>query len=506
MGYSLRTMPAERKFCSELTLEALSQAIPPEAITAVLAAESAQEQRERKLTMDVVMLVLIAMNLYPDRAIDDVLRKLAQGLRFIWPDPDYDLPTAGALTYRRYQLGARPMVALFHQLCHPIATSQTTGAFLFGLRLVALDGTVEDVPDTPANAAAFGRHSSDRGASAFPQVQCVYLAECGTHCVFDAGLWPCHTSERIGGHRLLRSVRAGMLVMWDRGFHDFDMIVGVVQRDGHVLSRLPAHVKPRHVRTLPDGSSLAWLTPSDYQRHKQGERVLVRIIPYTITEPTLPGYGETHRLVTTLLDPDLYPAVELICAYHERWEIEVLIDEMDTHQRLAIGVLRSRKPVGVVQELYGLLMAHYAIRVVMHEAALQAEMDPDRLSFVHAVRVIQDALPEFQMSAEEHLPQLYQRLLRDIRRKRVPERRLRVNPRVVKRKMSKFKLKRPEHAHPPTLDRPFREVVAVQRAIGNEVLKAVQPTDDKLVLFLPPSERAREVASIELRHREPCRI
>ena len=492
MGYSLRDMPVERKFSRELTLEALSRAIPPEAITAVLAAEGAQAQRERKLSMAVVMLVRIAMNLYPERAIDDVLRKLAQGLRFIWPDPDLALPTAGALTYRRYQLGARPMVALFQRICQPIATPQTPGAFLFGLRLMALDGTVEDVPDTPANAKAFGRHRSDRGASAFPQVQCVYLAECGTHCVVDAGVWPCHTSERVGGHRLLRSVSAGMLVLWDRGFHDFDMIVGVRQRDAQVLSRLPAHVKPRLVRPLPDGSALATLVPADYQRQKQGEQVLVRVIPYTLTDPSLPGYGEVHRLVTTLLDPDQYPALDLVCAYHERWEIEVLIDEMDTHQRLALGVLRSRKPVGVIQELYGLLLAHYAIRVLMHAAALQADLDPDRLSFVHAVRVIQDAIPEFQMAAPDQLPQLYQRLLRDLARKRVPERRLRSHPRVVKRKMSKFKLKRPEHAHPPPLERSFREVVALQ------------PAADERMLILPPSERERAVASIELRHHEPC--
>ena len=176
---------------------------------------------------------------------------------------------------------------------------------------------------------------------------------------------------------------------------------------------------------------------------------------------------------------------------------------MDTHQRLAQGVLRSRKPVGVIQELYGLLLAHYAIRMVMHDAALQADLDPDRLSFVHAVRLIQDAIPEFQMAAPEQLPRLYQRLLRDIGRKRVPERRLRSNPRVVKRKMSKFKLKRPEHAHVPPLDRLFRDVVALQPAITHS---SSEPIDDGAVLVLPPYAEEHGLTYTELRHPEPCLI
>jgi hypothetical protein len=196
------------------------------------------------------------------------------------------------------------------------------------------------------------------------------------------------------------------------------------------------------VRSLGDGSYLAYLQPSDYQRRKKGERLLVRVIEYTLTDPNLPGWGETHRLVTTLLDPEAYPILELICAYHQRWEIEITIDEIDTHQRLLPGPLRSRKPVGVIQELYGLLIAHYIIRTCMYQAAQQVQLDPDRLSFIGAVRVLQKAVPEFQMTAPEQLPALYQRLLRDIARKRLPPRRLRSNPRVVKRKMSNFKLKR----------------------------------------------------------------
>src|SRR5215210_3923488 len=299
---------------------------------------------------------------------------------------------------------------------------------------MALDGTTEDVPDTPANAAMFGRHSTARGPSAFPQLQGVYLVECGTHCVVDAGFWPCHTSERVGGFRLLRSVNRGMLLMWDRGFHDYEMVAAARRRRAHVLSRLPAHVKPQVLRVLPDGSLMAALLPSAEARRRCGERILVRIITYTITDPTLPGYGEEHRVLTTLLNPRVAPAHEVACAYHERWEIEVVIDEIDTHQRLVGRTVRSLTPVGVIQELYGVLVAQYAVRVLMHEAARRVQVDPDRLSFVHALEVVRDAVAEFQMVAAQQQGILYERMLVDILAKRLPARRPRWNARVVKRK------------------------------------------------------------------------
>lgn len=461
MGYRLRQFDAESKFSSELHLDAIGRAVPMAEIRAALQATGVREARERKLNMVAVMLVTIAMNIYARLSIGEVVRKVARGLRFVWPNPGYVLPKDSALAYRRYQLGARPMVNLFHRVCRPMATPETPGAFLFGLRLMAIDGTVEDVSDTPANVAAFGRHHGNRGDSAFPQVQGVYLAECGTHAIVDAGFWPYHTSERVGGFRVLRSLEKGMLIMWDRGFHDFDMFVNAQKQGAEVLSRLPSLVKPQLVRTLPDGTWLASLRPSEYQRRKRGERLLVRIVDYTILDPALPGYGEHHRLVTTLLDPEVYPALDLACAYHERWEIEVVIDEVDTHQRLAGRPLRSLKPVGVIQELYGLLVAHYAIRFLMHEAACQAGIDPDRISFVHALNVVHDAIPEFQMTTPEQLPQLYTRLLHDIVAGRLPERRMRSNPRVVKRKMSNFHLKRVEHRSWPQPTLSFRQAVGL---------------------------------------------
>jgi transposase IS4-like protein len=226
MGFTIRQIDATCTFSRSLTIDALSQVIPAEAISQVIQQEGVGATRERRLTMAVIVWLVIALHLYPTLGIGAVLGKLARGLRFLWPDPQIRLPTDSAIAYRRQQLGARPIVGLFQQVCQPIATPQTRGAVLFGLRAVAIDGASEHVPDTPAHAAVFGRHTSARGASAFPQVQGVYLVECGTHAVIDAGFWPCHTSERVGGFRMLRSLTPGMLVLWDRGFHDFDMIVG----------------------------------------------------------------------------------------------------------------------------------------------------------------------------------------------------------------------------------------------------------------------------------------
>lgn len=461
MGYRIREIDAESNFCQELRIEMIERVLPTDVIAQALAAEGIKAQRVRKLDLLLTVLVIVSMNIYPYLSMGHVIQKLTRGLRFIWLDADYDIPADSALSYRRYQLGAQVMARLFRYICRPIATPETKGAFCFGLRTMAIDGSTESLPDTAANAAVFGRHHTDRGKAAFPQVQCVYLAECGTHAIVDAGFWPIHTSERVGGHRLLRSVTAGMLVMWDRGFHDYDMIVGVRQRQSHVLSRLPAHAKPEHVQTLPDGSWLAYTYPSDYQRRKQGERCLMRIIEYKVTDPALADPNETHRLLTTLLDPDVHPALDLVCAYHERWEIEIAIDEIDTHQRLSAKTLRSLKPVGVIQELYGLLIAHFIIRSLMHEAALQAGIDPDHLSFAHAVEVIKDAIPEFQIVAEDQREELYQRLLRDMARRPLPERRNRVNPRVVKQKMSNFLRKRQKHYQWPQPEISFREAVVV---------------------------------------------
>lgn len=461
MGFKIREIQADAKITDQELLEAIEITIPHLLVEEIVENHGLRRQRQRKLSAELGVILAVGMNLWAKQSLSRVLIKLLKGLRFIWPDPTVRLASKGAISQLRYEIGAAPVVDLFHRVCKPMACPHTPGAFLFGLRMMAVDGTVEDVADTPENEMAFRRHASQRGPSAFPQVQGIYLMEVGTHAIVDAGFWPIHTSERVGAFRMLRSVEAGMLLMWDRGLHSFDMARNTRQRGGHFLARVPNSVRLKPIQPLPDGSYLARLRPSEYHRRKAGECLLIRVIEYTIDDPALPGYGQRHRLMTSLLDHNTAPAIDLARAYHERWEIELGIDEIDTHQRLATQPLRSKKPVGVIQELYGLLIAHYAIRKVMLDAATEAGLDPDRMSFINALELVCDAIPEFQMTDPQAHPQLYQRLLQDIRRFQLPERDNRWNPRVVKWKMSKFPLKRPESYHPARLNKPFRETVVL---------------------------------------------
>lgn len=460
MGYIIRQIEKNAKLTDEVRLEALERAVPHATVQAVVQAHGLQRQRKRKLSAEMGLLLAIAMNLYSQLSLGQVIHKLVQGLRYIWPEPNFTPASKGAVSQIRYEIGAKPVVDLFHRVCQPMTCADTPGAFLFGLRLMALDGTVEMIPDTPQNVKVFGRHTSGRGEAGYPQLQAIYLEEVGAHAIVDAGFWPIHTGERQGGYRLLRSIGEGMLLMWDAGFHSFEMVKRTLARKAHFLGRLPASVKPVLVCSLPDKSRLVYLTRSDHKGHIR-ERILVRLIEYTVTDPALPGYAERHRLITSLLDWGLCPALQLAQSYHERWEIEITIDETDTHQRLAFHPLRSQKPVGVIQELYGLLLAHFAVRKVMLEAAQVAGLDPDRISFINALRLIGDAIPEFQHTVPDQLPALYQRLLHDIARFRLPPREPRTNPRVVKRKMSNFDKKRPEHYHLPQPKSSFADAILI---------------------------------------------
>lgn len=461
MARSLRQIDAAVHLTSEATLEVMGELVSPERITKVLQPIGKRALRVRKLTMVLVVLVCIAMNLFTEEAIEDVLAKLMQGPRFLRPEKDIVVASKGAICQRRRQLGVAPMVALFHEVCRPLATPDTPGAYLFGLRMVAIDGTKEDIADTPENERYFGRPAGGRGDGAFPQVLAVYLCECGTHAIYDAGVWPCHTSENPCGKRLLRSVGPGMLVMWDCGFHSYDMCQQCqVEQKAQFLSRLPAKVKPIFHRRLRDGSYLAYLRPSDPKRRKR-QKLLVRVIEYQLDDPGRPGHGERRRLITSLLDEVAYPAHQLACAYHERWEVEITIDELDTHQRQPKKPLRSRTPLGVLQELYGLFIAHYCVRKVMHAAALQAGLNPQRLSFIKSLRILRNAVFEFQIVDPTQKPLLYQRLLKDISRTKLPERANRSNPRVVKRKMSNFNKKRDKHRSWPQPTKLFSEAVVL---------------------------------------------
>jgi len=469
----IREVAAGDGVLPELSFEALAAVVTPAAVDAVVDACGARERRVRKLPAATTVFFCIAMNLYAGTCLGQVAVRVVSGLRWLWPRPDAWRVSAGALCHARARLGARPLVALFKAVCRPLATDATSerpatpGAFFGRWRLLAVDGTTWDVPDTPANERAFGRPTPSRGTSAWPQVQVVALAECGTHAVCDAGVWRHDASEHAGARRLLRSVGPGDLLTWDRGLHSFDLVVATRGRGAHLLGRVSASVQPEVVHTLRDGTQLARLRPAATRRRRAGEQALVRLITYTLDDPTRPGHGEVHRLVTSLLNPRVAPATALVEAYHARWEEELAFDELETHQRPP-RPLRSQPPVGVVQEVYALLLAHYVVRAVIADAAGTVPaplgpLPPTRLSFLTALRLIRTAVPELQRTAPADHARLYRQLLADLVRHPLPPRRTRSYPRVVKQKMSSFRVKAPCHRHWPQPTKAFRDAIMLAK-------------------------------------------
>ncbi|HWT79467.1 MAG TPA: IS4 family transposase, partial [Candidatus Methylomirabilis sp.] len=335
-------------------------------------------------------------------------------------------------------------------------------------RLVGLDGTIYDVPDSEANAAAFSRSSAGpRGDGAFPQVRKLSLVELGTHVELAFVVRSCSHGEQsmVGG--LLRHLTAEMLLLWDRGFFSYNLWKEVTSRDVKILARVKSGLILKPIRNLADGSYLAKIYPSAYARQKDRDGIVVRVIRYTVDDPQRVGHGEVHVLITNLLDENLDPAKELIMLYHERWEQEQVYDEQKTHQdpRRATkpAHLRSETPAGVIQEIYALSVGHFVTRAFMLEAAATVGLDPDRLSFLGCFQILKCRLPECDSSTPKSFEDWYRALLWEMQNERTEERRNRINPRVIKRKMSKWKKKRPQHRRQPPLTKTFNQSVVMIR-------------------------------------------
>jgi hypothetical protein len=286
-----------------------------------------------------------------------------------------------------------------------MGTTETLGAFLNGLRIVVIDGTCFDIPDSDENARVFGRPSSRHGTqAAFPKVRLVILVEAGTHIIFDALMCPYRIGERVRALRLLRSVTPGMLLMWDRGLHSYAMVQATVAKGCDYLGRIPANVKFIAEKPLEDGSYLSWIYPSGKLRKKGCQPLAVRVIEYTIEHPENLTEQLTYRLITSLLDIEKFPAQLLAREYHQRWEVENTIDELKIHLLGRKTHVRSQKPREVVQEVYGWLLGHWSVRMLMFQAATTAGVPPLRLSFTGTLRVIRRAIPKFQRQEPEELP------------------------------------------------------------------------------------------------------
>jgi hypothetical protein len=446
-------------------LAGLEKVIQPEAVRQALNATGRGHERDCVLTHEVMLRVILAMGILTDLPIRQVF-KHARRLR-----AGEATPGRSALCQARQRLGVEPVRHLFHQVVRPLATAEKTpSAFYKGLRWVGIDGVVLDVPDSPANAAAFGRPTAGakRGAGAFPQIRKVSLVELGTHVEIAFAF----QGVRQGGERdlvesLLEHLPPDSLLVEDRGFFSYDLWKRMDGRGVQMLARVTRSLILEPIRYLADGSYLAKIYRSSYDRDRDRGGIVVRVIKYTLRDPQRVGHGEEHRLITNLLDAQCYPAVELILGYHERWEEELTFDEQKTHQdpRRATkpAHLRSQTPAGVEQELYALSLGHFVVRALMSEAAAQTQVDPDRLSFTGCLQVLRCRLPECDSRTPTTMRNWYQALLAEIAMERTEPRRNRINPRVIKRKMSKWPKKRPRHRRAPPLKKTFQQAVVMVR-------------------------------------------
>lgn len=443
--YSLRHIEPNDKMCEHLSLEVFATIYPPAVVQSILDRHSSslpKKQRVRHFTGVSLISWLLMMALWARLSQAQVWDKLTRSFQWLHPAGIQVPASASALSYQRRKLGVAPLQELFTRQCHPLTTAHTKGAFYRNWRLMAIDGTLQNVADTPKNDAFFSRSSNQYGKGAYPQVRCVFLMECGSHAIIDAALSDGKEAELHGAYALLRKVEAGMLVIHDSGLFAGALWEHLRARRAHVLSALAQGVLPRPVRRLSDGSYLAWLQPSGKGIMRQQKPLLIRVIEYQITDERLGEAGKVYRLATTWLNPQTAPALELIALYHERWEIELAIKEIKTEQRLQLKVLRSKTPEGVMQELYALLLAHYAVRTLMHQAAVQADVDPDRLSFSEAVFQISEAVGELSRFDPAVHPMILQHLFVCLRRRPLPPRRLRVNRREIKQLYHKYKPKK----------------------------------------------------------------
>ncbi len=405
MARTVASLPAGSRITDYISLGVIAKAFPVTAIHLVLAKTKKASIRQRDLPAHVVIYYVIALALYMGSSYREVLRCLLEGIQWL-RDPSVNLKVAGksGISQARTRLSWEPLQQLHDQLIEPIAVQSTKGAWYRQWRLVSLDGSTLDVADEQANAEAFGRPGASRGCSAYPQIRFVSLVENGTHVLFGSQMEACTAGEITLAQAVLPRLRKGMLCLADRNFFGFALWKQAQATGAELLWRGKKNMRLACEQRLPDGSYLSRIYPSERDWRHKSNGMVVRVIDYR-----LEGVADAepiYRLVTTILDPEKAPARELAALYHERWEIETALDELKTHLRGSTIVLRSKTPDLVRQEFYGFMMAHFAIRGLMHEAALKANEDPDRLSFLHAVRVVRRKLATYHAippSGQENL-------------------------------------------------------------------------------------------------------
>lgn len=393
MARTRKALPAKVDVAHLISAGVLASVCPRSLIEEVLAQTGRASQRERLLPAPAVVYYVMALALWREAPLEEVLRVVCEGLQWLGGGEAGAVQASkSAISQARSRLGTDVMRELAQRVLRPLAAPEAPGAWLRGLRVMALDGSCMDVADEAANAEFFGYPGASRGQSAFPQARVLGLVECGTHAVVAAAIAPYARSEQAMAAELLpHKLTPDMLVLADRGFYSFKLWQAACASDAKLAWRVKSNLKLPVRQMLSDGSYLSAVYDSDDRHRRAGQTV--RVIDYTLEGSATPAQ-DSYRLVTNLLDPQEASALELAALYHERWEIEGVFDEFKTHLRANSTVLRSKTPELVQQELWGLLLAHFAIRQLMVQAAWPRGLDPDRLSFTHAVRVIKRKMPQ----------------------------------------------------------------------------------------------------------------
>lgn len=394
MARTASRLPGGARVGDYVNLGVIAKTFPADIVARILDETGRQSKRQRSLPANVTLYYVIALGLYMQVSCKEVLRWLLDGLRHLsLISLKVRVACKSGITQARQRLGAEPLRRLHDEVVRPIASATTRGAYYRRWRLVSLDGSTLDVADTKANDEAFGRPGASRGNSAYPQIRLVSLVENGTHVLFGSRMGPYSSSEVSLAHDVIGRLSPGMLCLADREFFSYGLWEQARSTGADLLWRVKKNLVLECLERFRDGSYLSVIYPSTKDRRASTNGIYVRVIEHKLDG--VPDAEDLYRLITTILDPDAAPAKELAALYHERWEIEGALDELKTHLKGSKMVLRSGTPEMVMQESYGLLLAHFAVRGLMHEAAIKGDVDPDRLSFVHAVRVVRRRLPEF---------------------------------------------------------------------------------------------------------------
>ncbi|MEW1883277.1 IS4 family transposase [Rhodococcus sp. NPDC080181] len=408
-----------RRFTDHFPVGILAECIPRDDVEEAIDRSSTREKRSRLLPSRIVVYYVIALGLFFGESYDEVMRRLVSGLQFLggWL-PSWHFPTPSAITQARKRLGEEPFKILFHLTAKPLASSATPSAWFHGQRVLAIDGVVLDAPDSPENAEVFGYSVGGKGKGAYPRVRVVAVVECGTHAVVHAAIGEAGTTERTEAWGLVSALDPGSVLLADRGFFSLALWERLIEHDVDAVFRISRNMNLPAIKEFSDGSYLSVLLPSKRQsairkssrRSSRGDitaenqYLLDHGVPCRVVEYEVEGSDEPYRVITTLRDHAAIPAMEIAALYHERWEVENVFDEIEVHQIGHGRVLRSKSPELVKQEIWGVLLAHYSVRKLVHKASGVAEIDPDRLSFIRALRIVRRQLTNGADFSPQHTP------------------------------------------------------------------------------------------------------